>query len=133
MRVSLAKCLNSYVRSVIFRGNSFCRTVFLWFWGVLFEDISFENTKNPLCCAERIKDNRGEPSLLKLKDWPPGDDFSELLPSRFEDLMRVLPLPEYTHRNGRLNLAARLPDFLVKPDLGPKMYNAYGRGLSTIA
>ncbi|XP_064602584.1 probable JmjC domain-containing histone demethylation protein 2C isoform X2 [Liolophura sinensis] len=76
--------------------------------------------------GKRVKDNRGEPSLLKLKDWPPGDDFSELLPSRFEDLMRVLPLPEYTHRNGRLNLAARLPDFLVKPDLGPKMYNAYG-------
>lgn len=64
--------------------------------------------------------------LLKLKDWPPGDDFSELLPSRFQDLMSALPLPEYTQRNGKLNLASRLPDFLVRPDLGPKMYNAYG-------
>lgn len=46
--------------------------------------------------------------------------------TRFEDLMENLPLPEYTKRDGRLNLAARLPNFFVRPDLGPKMYNAYG-------
>lgn len=46
--------------------------------------------------------------------------------SRFDDLMDNLPLPEYTKRDGRLNLAARLPNFFVRPDLGPKMYNAYG-------
>lgn len=40
--------------------------------------------------------------------------------------MKNLPLPEYTKRDGRLNLAARLPNFFVRPDLGPKMYNAYG-------
>lgn len=40
--------------------------------------------------------------------------------------MENLPLPEYTKRDGRLNLAARLPNFFVRPDLGPKMYNAYG-------
>jgi len=40
--------------------------------------------------------------------------------------MRVLPLPEYTRRDGRLNMTTSLPDFFVKPDLGPKMYNAYG-------
>ncbi len=45
---------------------------------------------------------------------------------RFDDLMDNLPLPEYTKRDGRLNLAARLPNFFVRPDLGPKMYNAYG-------
>lgn len=75
---------------------------------------------------KRPVDSDQEPMLLKLKDWPPGDDFSELLPSRFQDLMKALPLPEYTHRNGKLNLASRLPDFSVRPDLGPKMYNAYG-------
>ncbi|BFZ02439.1 hypothetical protein BsWGS_05478 [Bradybaena similaris] len=84
------------------------------FWG------GFENLGN------RPADGKGHPMLLKLKDWPPGDDFSELLPSRFQDLMSALPLPEYTQRNGKLNLASRLPDFLVRPDLGPKMYNAYG-------
>ena len=64
--------------------------------------------------------------MLKLKDWPPTEDFSDLLPSRFQDIMKVLPLPEYSNRSGILNLASRLPDFFVKPDLGPKMYNAYG-------
>lgn len=52
-----------------------------------------------------------------------------MLPSRFSDLMRVLPLAEYTHRTGRLNLASRLPECFVRPDLGPKMYNAYGSAL----
>ncbi|XP_076294418.1 lysine demethylase 3 isoform X2 [Lasioglossum baleicum] len=79
--------------------------------------------------SKRLKDERGNPMLLKLKDWPPGEDFAELLPSRFADLMKVLPLSEYTHRNGRLNLASRLPDCFVRPDLGPKMYNAYGSAL----
>ncbi|XP_022288330.2 uncharacterized protein LOC111100582 isoform X4 [Crassostrea virginica] len=75
---------------------------------------------------DRLLDDDGEPMLLKLKDWPPGDDFSDLMPNHFDDLMQALPLPEYTHRHGKLNLASRLPDFLVRPDLGPKMYNAYG-------
>ncbi|XP_036140897.1 lysine-specific demethylase 3A isoform X2 [Monomorium pharaonis] len=79
--------------------------------------------------SKRLKDERGNPMLLKLKDWPPGEDFAELLPSRFNDLMKVLPLSEYTHRNGRLNLASRLPNCFVRPDLGPKMYNAYGSAL----
>ncbi|XP_057340415.1 probable JmjC domain-containing histone demethylation protein 2C isoform X2 [Microplitis mediator] len=79
--------------------------------------------------GKRLKDDKGNPMLLKLKDWPPGEDFAELLPSRYADLMKVLPLSEYTHRNGRLNLASRLPDCFVRPDLGPKMYNAYGSAL----
>lgn len=40
--------------------------------------------------------------------------------------MNALPLPDYTQREGKFNLAASLPNFFVKPDLGPKMYNAYG-------
>lgn len=70
--------------------------------------------------------------LMKLKDWPPGDDFSDVLPQQFNDLMQSLPLPEYTKRDGRLNLVSRLPDFLVKPDLGPKMYIAYGKCRHTL-
>ncbi|XP_051173080.1 probable JmjC domain-containing histone demethylation protein 2C isoform X3 [Leptopilina boulardi] len=79
--------------------------------------------------SKRLKDDRGNPMLLKLKDWPPGEDFAELLPSRYADLMKALPLSEYTHRTGRLNLASRLPECFVRPDLGPKMYNAYGSAL----
>lgn len=76
--------------------------------------------------SKRLKDEHGNPMLLKLKDWPPGEDFAQLLPERFKDLMQALPLAEYTRRLGRLNLASCLPDFFVRPDLGPKMYNAYG-------
>lgn len=43
--------------------------------------------------------------------------------------MKVLPLGEYSQRQGRLNLASRLPDCFVRPDLGPKMYIAYGSAL----
>ncbi|XP_031175269.1 lysine-specific demethylase 3B isoform X2 [Sander lucioperca] len=76
--------------------------------------------------SKRLQDNEGQPMVLKLKDWPPGEDFRDMMPTRFDDLMDNLPLPEYTKRDGRLNLAARLPNFFVRPDLGPKMYNAYG-------
>ncbi|XP_023689684.2 lysine-specific demethylase 3B isoform X2 [Paramormyrops kingsleyae] len=76
--------------------------------------------------SKRLQGADGQPMVLKLKDWPPGEDFRDMMPSRFDDLMDNLPLPEYTKRDGRLNLAARLPNFFVRPDLGPKMYNAYG-------
>lgn len=45
---------------------------------------------------------------------------------RFLDLMNALPLGDYTQRSGCLNLASRLPECFVRPDLGPKMYIAYG-------
>lgn len=41
--------------------------------------------------------------------------------------MEFVPLPELTHPDGWLNLAAKLPNNGVKPDLGPKSYIAYGR------
>lgn len=78
---------------------------------------------------KRMKDSDGNQMILKLKDWPPGDDFSDLLPDHFQDLTECLPLPQYTRRNGVLNLAGRLPECFVRPDLGPKMYNAYGSTL----
>uniref|UniRef100_A0A182R1A2 [histone H3]-dimethyl-L-lysine(9) demethylase n=1 Tax=Anopheles farauti TaxID=69004 RepID=A0A182R1A2_9DIPT len=77
----------------------------------------------------RLVDERERPMMLKLKDWPPGDDFAEMMPTRFYDLMKSLPLGEYTRREGRLNLASRLSSFFVRPDLGPKMYSAYGSAL----
>uniref|UniRef100_A0AAX7U551 Lysine-specific demethylase n=1 Tax=Astatotilapia calliptera TaxID=8154 RepID=A0AAX7U551_ASTCA len=76
--------------------------------------------------SKRLQDADGLPMVLKLKDWPPGEDFRDMMPTRFDNLMDNLPLPEYTKRDGRLNLASRLPNFFVRPDLGPKMYNAYG-------
>ena len=64
--------------------------------------------------------------LLKLKDWPPGADFAQEMPDRFDDVMRALPVGAYTRRDGALNLAAYLPSRFLAPDLGPKMYIAYG-------
>ncbi|XP_017478881.1 PREDICTED: lysine-specific demethylase 3A isoform X2 [Rhagoletis zephyria] len=81
------------------------------------------------CIKKRLLDASGKPMLLKLKDWPPGDDFAEILPTRFADLMTGLPMPEYTLRTGNLNIASCLPKMFVPPDLGPKMYNAYGSAL----
>ena len=77
----------------------------------------------------RMTDEYGMPMLLKLKDWPADSDFARALPDHFNDLMSVIPLKEYTQRRGKLNLAGYMPDFHIKPDLGPKMYIAYGNAL----
>lgn len=79
---------------------------------------------------KRIRDDKGEPLLLKLKDWTLNDDLGQTLPSRFQDLMAALPMPDYTLREGQLNLVTRLPPEFMRPDLGPKMYIAYGSGSS---
>ncbi|VVC30448.1 JmjC domain [Cinara cedri] len=80
----------------------------------------FENS------SKRMRNKKGSPMLLKLKDWPQSEDFAKKLPDRFENLMDSLPLKEYTHRTGKFNLASYLPEFFLTPDLGPKMYIAYG-------
>jgi len=82
------------------------------------------------CVAKRLRDKCGDPLILKLKDWPATEDFAKMLPDWFDNLLKALPLPEYTHRAGTLNLVSRLPGFFVRPDLGPKMYNAYGSALA---
>ncbi|XP_078079761.1 putative JmjC domain-containing histone demethylation protein 2C isoform X2 [Mustelus asterias] len=77
--------------------------------------------------TKRFKSKSGESVLLKLKDWPSGEDFRTTMPSRFDDLMKNLPLPEYCDPEGNLNLACRLPNFFVRPDLGPRLCSAYGQ------
>ncbi|KAJ0234069.1 Lysine-specific demethylase JMJ25 [Hirschfeldia incana] len=72
-------------------------------------------------------DREDWPSVLKLKDWPPSKSFNENLPRHCEEFLCSLPLKQYTHpRNGPLNLAVKLPDECLKPDMGPKTYVAYG-------
>ena len=64
--------------------------------------IGFENVRS------RLRDQAtDEPMLLKLKDWPPTEDFSEKLPRRFEDIMQALPMGDYTRRDGKLNMVSR--------------------------
>jgi len=67
------------------------------------------------------------PEMLKLKDWPPSDKFEDLLPRHCDEFIRCLPFQEYSDpRSGILNLAAKLPAHVLKPDMGPKTYIAYG-------
>uniref|UniRef100_A0ACD6A3G1 Uncharacterized protein n=1 Tax=Avena sativa TaxID=4498 RepID=A0ACD6A3G1_AVESA len=69
----------------------------------------------------------GLPMLLKLKDWPQHSSFEERLPRHGAEFMSALPFREYTdHKSGPLNLAVKLPEKVLKPDLGPKTYIAYG-------
>ncbi|TKY69312.1 Lysine-specific demethylase JMJ25 [Spatholobus suberectus] len=67
------------------------------------------------------------PQILKLKDWPPSNLFEEQLPRHCAEFISSLPFKEYTDPlRGALNLAVKLPDGCLKPDMGPKTYIAYG-------
>ncbi|KAK9162297.1 hypothetical protein Syun_003199 [Stephania yunnanensis] len=67
------------------------------------------------------------PEMLKLKDWPPSAALEDILPRHSEDTINILPFEEYTNpKCGPLNLAVKLPEGVMKPDMGPKTYIAYG-------
>ncbi|KAB1271607.1 putative JmjC domain-containing histone demethylation protein 2C [Camelus dromedarius] len=76
--------------------------------------------------SKRQKTKSGETVVLKLKDCPSGEDFKTMMPTRYEELLKSLPLPEYCNPEGKFNLASHLPGFFVRPDLGPRLCSAYG-------
>ncbi|KAG5266457.1 hypothetical protein AALO_G00232310 [Alosa alosa] len=76
--------------------------------------------------SRRPKTADGETAVHRLKDWPSGEDLITAMPSRYDDVMRNLPVPQYCDPEGSLNLASRLPTFFVRPDLGPRLSCAYG-------
>uniref|UniRef100_A0A673K2Z9 Probable JmjC domain-containing histone demethylation protein 2C n=1 Tax=Sinocyclocheilus rhinocerous TaxID=307959 RepID=A0A673K2Z9_9TELE len=80
-----------------------------------FEDVS-----------KRPKSDKGEPVVYRLKDWPSGEEFLALMPARYHDVMKSLPVPQYTDPEAHLNLASHLPSFFIRPDLGPRLCCAHG-------
>ncbi|KAL6299902.1 hypothetical protein BKA93DRAFT_741529 [Sparassis latifolia] len=65
-------------------------------------------------------------SILKLKDWPPQTNFNAEFPELFKAFTDAVPIPDMARLDGVMNLAAHFPHNGIAPDLGPKMYNAYG-------
>ena len=59
------------------------------------------------------------------QDWPATEDFKQTHPTLYNDLSDALPVPDYTRREGALNLYAHFPPGSSRPDIGPKMYNAF--------
>ena len=67
------------------------------------------------------------PRMLKLNDCSLDYYLEKRLPRHCAEFICCLPFKEYTHpHSGLLNLAVKLPPDCVKPDMGPKMYIAYG-------
>ncbi|OCF44720.1 hypothetical protein I317_01409 [Kwoniella heveanensis CBS 569] len=75
---------------------------------------------------EMFKNTEGRGTdILKLKDWPSTDDFQNTHPELYNDFCDALPIPDFTRREGVLNLYAHFPPGPTRPDIGPKMYNAF--------
>lgn len=65
--------------------------------------------------------------MVKVKGWFCPNMFQEHFPEHFDQIMHSIPLKEYMDpKSGRLNLAAKLPEDVPKPDLGPSVHIAYG-------
>lgn len=107
----------------------------------------------PQGCMANMLERRYLPHVLKLKDWPPGEQFGVSLSRHEVDINEGFPFQMWTHpkdsRVSLMNMATRLvtpeppsssdgggsgaagtappelPD-VNRPDLGPKMYTAYG-------
>jgi lysine-specific demethylase 3 len=67
---------------------------------------------------------------LSCQDWPPSAEFAQAFPLLNADFNRSVPMPDFTRRDGRKNIAALFPTNGNAPDLGPKMYNAWPGQLS---
>ena len=60
----------------------------------------------------------GRTDHWKLKDWPSSTDFKAALPELCEEFQKGVPMPNYTRRDGVLNIASHFPSNTVMPDLG---------------
>lgn len=92
------------------------------------EDSHKQGSPEPRSASAAAQGVREPRHMLKLKDWPPESEFSQVMARHNQDFLEMLPLKELTHpAEGPLNMAVHLPDSTRLPDLGPKSYIAYGR------
>ncbi|KAG2229914.1 hypothetical protein INT48_008295 [Thamnidium elegans] len=68
----------------------------------------------------------GSTEVLKIKDLPPNKSLKDKYPGLYQDFMKTLVTPEYCTADGYFNLANRLPEEYLPPDLGPKLFISYG-------
>ncbi|CAH2038183.1 unnamed protein product [Thlaspi arvense] len=73
-------------------------------------------------------ENVDSPASSKMSEVKAIDyKFENLLPRHCDEFISALPFQEYSDpRSGILNIASKLPEEILKPDLGPKTYIAYG-------
>jgi [histone H3]-dimethyl-L-lysine9 demethylase len=60
----------------------------------------------------------GRTDHWKLKDWPSSSDFKAALPDLYEEFQKGVPMPNYSRKDGVLNIASHFPSNTVMPDLG---------------
>jgi hypothetical protein len=51
---------------------------------------------------------REDKTIKKLKDWPAYTEFLEKFPDLYADFHQAMPVPDYTRRDGILNISAHV-------------------------
>ncbi|KAA1480188.1 hypothetical protein DENSPDRAFT_760313, partial [Dentipellis sp. KUC8613] len=87
-------------------------------------DDEFESTLSDFFSGFGASEPRAR--SLKLKDWPPTEHLKTRYGQHYDSFKLAVPFPDLTRPDGVLNLAAHFPDNMISPDLGPKLYSAYG-------
>ncbi|KAI0057527.1 hypothetical protein BV25DRAFT_1778221, partial [Artomyces pyxidatus] len=70
--------------------------------------------------------HREDQTIYKLKDWPPTKNFEDKFRTLYKAFEAGSPFRDFTCSNGIFNLTAHFPNCEVSPDLGPKLYCAFG-------
>jgi hypothetical protein len=70
----------------------------------------------------KVKPSHSAETLLTLsKDWPSTSEFKQEFPELFNDFSESVPIPNYTRRDGVLNVAAHFPSNAIAPDIGASL------------
>ena len=58
-----------------------------------------------------------------MKDWPSTADFREAFPELFQDFSETVPAPDYTRRDGIVNIASHHENVSNDPAEAPGLYS----------